>query len=91
MELLDCTIIFFSFSILISCMLIKNSKTITGSQIDKAIIYIYTIGMFLTTANLIATIIIYAKSILSLTYIDVIIVTDTYILSVHRINSTYLK
>ena len=59
--------------------------------VDEVIVYIYPIGMLLTTTYLITLIIVYAETILSLTNIDVIVITDTYILSVYRVDSTYFE
>ena len=87
-EFLNSSVISVTISIYIRSMLIKDGKTITCCQIDIFIIYIYPIGMLLATAYLISTIIVYPETVLSLTYINVIVITDTYVLSVYRIDCT---
>ena len=45
-------------------------------------------GDFLATTYLVAAIIIYSETVLSLTYIYIIVVADTYVLSVYWIDCT---
>ena len=90
-EFLDSLIVRDSIYIGISRMLVQDNQAVASSQIDEIIIYIYPIGALLGTTHAVSTVIIYYKSVLSFTYIDVFIVADTYVLAIYRIDFTHLS